>query len=156
MYGSPRSNQQFRAALADRLFSWLLGREDIMAWLDEELMRRGTDLFHRLDALTAHEVGRVLLGMNGPLDRREGRWGSRTLTGSPADDETFFTKKVKDEVARDPFLASCVGKDGVPVTKPCFSMVGEAVKRTRFYKEGATEMRRSVNRNRALREVMEA
>jgi len=150
MYGSGSSNEQMNTLLAERIFKWLLDRGDFIEWLDRQLMDQGLELFAQLDSLTAMDVGRVLLGMPEWIKTRY-----RTVGGGGSDVPTFFTERVKEEVAKDSFLESCVGKS-VPVTAACLSMVGEAVKRTRFYTENATEMRRRIRHTKVVRHVMDS
>lgn len=145
-----RSSYKFNIELAELIFRWFLERGDIVEWLDVSLMEHGPGLFAQLDCLTSFEVGRVMLGMAQWVNTQH-----RTLGGAGNDVDTFLVKKVNHEARSDPFLASVIGfSHGVPVSKECLSMVGEAVKRSKYYTENATELRRGVRRTKAVRNVL--
>lgn len=144
-------NRGLQRELAEQIFEWILQRKDFRDWLDTALfLQGGKALVSSGQSLTAFEIGRTLLGM------REWREPFLRNVGGPGTlRQTFLTRRIRQEVADNSFLAHACQGD-VPCSKDCLRMLGEVVKQTCFFKNNRKDLQKMVAANKIVQEVLES
>jgi hypothetical protein len=123
----------------DMLVEWFVARPTFRAALEARLQAVGLEAHGPLTRMTASDVGHALTGTD-----------DHTHTGFCK----WFDELLSQEIGQNDFLR----RPGLPRPAPDAKFngaIGRAVYETRWWTYHATEVRRAVNRNKAILEVIE-